>query len=447
LTVDELRAEVEAGRVEEVVVALPDLQGRLQGSRLGARHFLDHVLDEGFGACAYLLAVDVDMRTGPGYAVDADATGFGDVVLVPDRSTVRRLPWSDATALVLADPVDGAGVPLAVAPRAVLRAQLDRLAAHGLQALAGTELEFLAFRQSYDEAARRRWSRLEPLTRHNVDYALTGLGDLEQLARRIRRAMTELGLQVESARGECHPGQYEVVFRYTEALRACDEHVLYKAGAKELAAREDVALTFMPKFDGGEGNSCHVHLSLRTLDGAPVLAGDGPGGRSALMERFIAGQLACLADFTLLFAPTLNAYKRLRPGSFAPTKVAWGTDNRRCPVRVVGQGPSLRIEHRVPGGDANPHVAVAGIVAAGLHGIEHDLPLPAATRGDPAEGEAPPLPATLGEARDRWLGSEAARAAFGDDVVEHLGRAATAELDAFAQAVTDWERARGFERL
>ncbi len=446
LTVGELKAEIAAGRIEEVVVAIPDLQGRLQGSRFAARHFLDRVVRSGFGACTYLLAVDVDMRTGAGWAIDAERDGFGDMTLVPDLTTVHALPWSDATACVLADARNRDGAEVRVAPRTILRAQLDRLAADGMGAQVGTELEFLAFRGSYRDATTRHWRHLEPLTAHNTDYALTGLGELEQLARRIRRAMSALGMEIESARGECHPGQYEIVFRHTDAMTACDQHVLYKAAAKELAARDGQALTFMPKYDGGEGNSCHVHLSLRSADGRPVFTDHGPTGRSALMDSFLAGQLACLADFTLLFAPTVNAYKRLCPGSFAPSSVAWGIDNRRCAIRVVGEGESLRFEHRVGGGDVNPYLAVAAIIAAGLHGVQQELALPPPTEGPPAADTAP-LPRTLEQARERWLRSSAARAAFGDDVVEHLARAAQAELDAFASSVTDWERERGFQRL
>lgn len=446
LTVAELQRDIAAGRVEEVVVALPDLQGRLQGSRIGARHFIDRVLCSGFGACTYLLAVDVDMRTCPGWDADTRRAGYGDLTLMPDLTTLRAMPWSDATACVLADAVDRDGRSVEIAPRTILRAQLERLAAAGLHAQVGTELEFLAFRPSYRESAGARWRDLEPLTAHNSDYQLVGVGELEDLARRIRRAMIAIGMEVESARGECHPGQYEIVFRHAAAMTACDQHVLYKAGAKELAAREGRALTFMAKYDTGEGNSCHVHLSLRTADGTPAFADDGPTGRSPLMDRFLAGQLACLSDFTLLFAPTVNAYKRLRAGSFAPAAVAWGIDNRRCAIRVVGHGESLRFEHRVGGGDVNPYLAVAAIVAAGLHGLQHDLQLPAPADGPPP-ATAPRLPATLEQARERWLHSRRACAAFGDDVVEHLARSAQAELDGFAASVTDWERERGFARL
>gem|GEM_PF-427697 len=376
--------------------------------------------------------------------VSATVRGYRDTF--PELATLRTMPWSDATACVLADARNHDGSEVCAAPRTILRAQLNRLAADGLGAQVGTELEFLAFHGSYREAATLRWRNLEALTAHDSDYALTGLGDLEQLARRIRRVMTDLGMQIESARGECHPGQYEIVFRHADAMTACDQHVLYKAAAKELAARDGHALTFMPKYDAGEGNSCHVHLSLRSVDGTPVFADDGTTGRSALMDAFVAGQLACLADFTLLFAPTVNAYKRLCPGSFAPSAVAWGIDNRRCAIRVVGAGESLRFEHRVGGGDVNPYLAVAAVIAAGLHGVQHELALPAPTAGPPP-AEAPRLPQTLEQARERWLQSSDARAAFGDDVVEHLARAAQAELDAFATSVTDWERERGFERL
>ncbi|GAA2384810.1 glutamine synthetase family protein [Streptomyces glaucosporus] len=447
---EQLRAEAEAGRVEEVIVAVPDLQGRLMGSRLSVPHFLDEAARQGFGACLYLLSTDVEMDTGPGYAVDAWNSGFGDFVLRPDPATLRtRLPWDDGTALVLADAVWPGGAPVEVAPRRVLRVQLDRLAERGLAAHAGTELEFLAFTASYREAWERRYSGLRPATRYNTDYSLQGLEGIEPVVRRIRREMVRAGLVLETARAECHPGQYEIVFRYTEAMTTCDNHVFFKNGAKQIAAAEGVALTFMPKFDGGEGNSCHVHLSLRGTDGTPVLADGGAGdGMSELMRHFVAGQLACLPDLVLLMAPNVNSYKRLQPGAFAPTGIAWGPDNRTCPVRVVGSGPSLRIEHRVPGGDANPYLAVAAMVAAGLYGIDNRLPLPAPHTGNAlADTAVPRLPATLGEALHRWETSEIAPKLFGEEVVAHYARAARAELSAFERAVTDWERMRGFERL
>ncbi|MFC5722231.1 glutamine synthetase family protein [Streptomyces gamaensis] len=446
---DRLRTEAAAGRLDEVVVAVPDLQGRLQGSRLAAPYFLDEAAANGFNACVYLLATDAEMNTGPGYAIDAWQSGFGDFVLRPDAGTVRTPGWDPGTAVVLADAHWPGGAPVRVAPRRVLREQLDRLAARGLAAFAGTELEFLVFDDSYATAWENHYHDLKPATRYNVDYSLQGLDGIEPLVRRIRREMTAAGLRMETARAEVHPGQYEIVFRYDEAMTTCDNHVFFKNGVKQIAAQEGRAVTFMPKFDAGEGNSCHIHLSLRGTDGTPVLAdAQAEDGMSDLMRHFIAGQLACLADFTLLMAPNINSYKRLRPGAFAPTGIGWGRDNRTCPVRVVGTGSSLRIEHRVPGGDANPYLAVAAVIAAGLYGIENELPLPEPHASNAlADPAVPRLPGTLTEALRRWEHSETAAKAFGEDVVGHLATAARAELEAFESAVTDWERVRGFERL
>ncbi|MBB6350962.1 glutamine synthetase family protein [Nonomuraea muscovyensis] len=444
LTYEELRH-----RAEEVIVSVPDLQGRLQGSRLSVPYFLEEVARQGFGACVYLLASDVEMGTGPGYAIDAWNSGFGDFVLRPDPATLRPLPWDPGTALVLADAVWPGGEPVEVAPRRILRTQLDRLAERGLTAFAGTELEFLVFRDTYRDAWERRYHGLETATRYNVDYSLQGLAEIEPVVRRIRREMVRAGLPMETARGECHAGQYEIVFRYDEAMATCDKHVLFKNGAKQIAAQEGVALTFMPKFDEGEGNSCHVHLSLRGTDGTAVFADEAAGdGMAELMRHFVAGQLACLPELTLLMAPNVNSYKRLRPGAFAPTGITWGRDNRTCPIRVVGSGASLRIEHRVPGGDANPYLALAAMVAAGLYGIENRLPLPAPHEANAlADPSVPRLPATLAEALRLWEGGELAAKVFGDAVVRHYAQAARAELEAFETAVTDWERMRGFERL
>ncbi|MFI8849977.1 glutamine synthetase family protein [Streptomyces sp. NPDC053499] len=446
---ERLRAEADAGQVEEVIVSVPDLQGRLQGSRLSVPHFLDEAAQSGFGACLYLLASDVEMDTGPGYAIDAWRSGFGDFVLRPDPATLRDLPWDEGSALVLADAHWPDGRAVEVAPRQVLRGQLDRLAERGLAAFAGTELEFLVFRESYRQAWDRRYHGLETATAYNVDYSLQGLAEIEPVVRRIRREMVRAGLTMETARAECHAGQYEIVFRYDEAMATCDNHVFFKNGAKHIASQEGVALTFMPKFDEGEGNSCHIHLSLRGTDGSAVLADPSAAdGMSELMRHFVAGQLACLPDFALLMAPNINSYKRLQPGGFAPVGVAWGRDNRTCPVRVVGSGHSMRIEHRAPGGDANPYLAVAAAVAAGLYGIENRLPLPephaANALTDPS---VPRLPTTLTEAVHRWENSEITAKVFGESVVAHYAQAARTELAAFESSVTDWERVRGFERL
>jgi glutamine synthetase len=446
MPLDQLWADVESAAVDNVIVAVPDLQGRLQGSRLDPEHFRDTVLKQGFEACVYLLAVDVEMNTRAGYAVDADAAGFGDMVLVPDLATLRRLPWDPATALVLADARQPDGQPVRVAPRQVLRAQLDRLAARGLTALAGTELEFVLFKESFQQAWDADYRGLTPATRYNVDYSLAGVAEVDPVVRKIRNAMRETGMRLESARGEVHPGQYEIVFRYDEALRTCDNHAVYKTGARQLAAAEGMALTFMAKYDAGEGNSCHVHLSLRDRDGGPAFAGTD-GDMSIFMRHFVAGQLACMSEFALLSAPNVNSYKRLAPDAFAPTAIAWGRDNRTCPVRVIGRGESLRIEYRVPGGDANPYLAVASIIAAGLHGVDRELPLPAPFVGNAFSSGLPRLPETLAESVALWEASDVARDAFGADIVGHYATAGRAELAAYQREVTDWERRRGFERL
>ncbi|WP_219927199.1 glutamine synthetase family protein [Prauserella shujinwangii] len=447
LTLDRLRELVEAGTVDTVLVAMTDMQGRLQGKRCAAEYFLNEVVDHATEACNYLLAVDVEMNTVAGFEISSWERGYGDCVLRPDLGTLRLLPWHEGTALVLCDVEWVAGGEVSVSPRQVLRRQLDRLAERGLAAYVGTELEFIVFDDSYEDAWRRGYRGLDPANQYNVDYSMLGTARVEPLLRRIRNEMAGAGMYVESAKGECNPGQHEIAFRFAEALATCDNHSIYKTGAKEIAAQEGKSLTFMAKYNEREGNSCHIHISLRSTEGEPVLAGDGPGGFSKLMEHFLAGQLACLREFTYLFAPNINSYKRYVPGSFAPTAVAWGTDNRTCALRVVGHGDSLRVENRVPGGDVNPYLAVAALVAAGLHGIENELPLEPELSGNAYKSDKPTVPATLRDAA-RLLGeSKLARAAFGDDVVEHYLNAARIEQAAFDAAVTDWERVRGFERL
>ncbi|OZM73067.1 glutamine synthetase [Amycolatopsis antarctica] len=447
LTLDGLRELVAAGEVDTVLVAITDMQGRLQGKRCAAEYFLNEVVPHATEACNYLLAVDVEMNTVGGYEVSSWDRGYGDFVLRPDFATLRRIPWQEGTALVLADVewVGGGEVP--VSPRQILRRQLDRLAAHGLTAFAGTELEFIVFDDTYEQAWNRGYRGLTPANQYNVDYSMLGTARLEPLLRRIRNEMTGAGMYVESAKGECNPGQQEIAFRYADAMTTCDNHSVYKSGAKEIAAQEGRSLTFMAKYDEREGNSCHIHLSVRSVGGEAVLAGDGPGGFSPLMEHFLAGQLACLREFTYFLAPNVNSYKRFVPGSFAPTAAAWGIDNRTCALRVVGHGESLRMENRVPGGDVNPYLAVAALIASGLHGIEHELTLEPEFTGNAYTSGKPTVPTTLHEAAALLKGSERAREAFGEDVVKHYLNAARVELAAFGAAVTDWERVRGFERL
>lgn len=448
LTVDELRRRVDAGEIDTVVLAFTDMQGRLQGKRFAARFFLDDVLEHGSEGCNYLLAVDVDLNTVDGYAMSSWERGYGDFCMHADTATLRRTPWSPGTALITADLAWHDGTPVVASPRQILRRQLDRLGDRGWTAYAGTELEFMVFKDSYEDAWSRGYRDMTPANQYNVDYSVLGTGRVEPLLRRIRNEMGAAGMTVESAKGECNLGQHEIAFRYDEALTTCDQHAVYKTGAKEIAAQEGMALTFMAKYDEREGNSCHIHLSLRGADGAPVLAdGTGEYGMSPLMRHFLAGQLAALRDFTLLYAPNINSYKRFRPGSFAPTAVAWGPDNRTCALRVIGHGHGHRLENRLPGGDVNPYLAVAGMVAAGLYGIEHELELPEACTGNAYAGDAEHVPTTLREAAELWERSPIARAAFGDEVVEHYLHMARVELDAYDSAVTDWERFRSFERM
>jgi glutamine synthetase len=447
LTLDDLRSLAGAGRVDTVLIAITDMQGRLQGKRCTVRWFLDEVAPHAAEACSYLLAVDVDMNTVDGYALSSWERGYGDFVVKPDLTTLRLLPWQEGTALVLCDLQWRDGRPVTASPRQILRRQLDRLADRGLVPYVGTELEFMVFQDGYEDAWRRGYRDMAPANQYNVDYSLVGTGRVEPLLRRIRLGMEGAGLYVESAKGECNLGQHEIAFRYDRALATCDNHSIYKTGAKEIAHQAGMSLTFMAKFDEREGNSCHIHISLRSPDGDPVLAGDGPHGFSPIMEHFLAGQLACLAELTYFLAPNINSYKRYVPGSFAPTAIAWGLDNRTCALRVVGHGPSLRVENRVPGGDVNPYLAVAALIAAGLHGIERELPLESQFTGNAYTSGRPQVPATLRDAAQRFADSKLARAAFGEDVVEHYVNAARVELAAYDAAVTDWERFRGFERL
>lgn len=447
LTAAELDAAIDSGEIDTVIVAFPDAQGRLVGKRVSGRFWQDTVLPHGAEACNYLLSVDVDVNTVEGYTMSSWEKGYGDMTLVPDLDTLRRIPWQPGTALVMADLGWEGGDAVAQSPRSILSAQRARLAERGLTAFAGTELEFIVFDDGFREAWAKRYQGLRASTDYNVDYNLLATTRLEPLLRDIRLGMDGAGMYCEGVKGECNDGQQEISFRYAEVLETADNHTIYKNGAKEIADRHGKSLTFMAKFDQREGNSCHIHLSVRGADGEAVMAGEGDHGFSPLMGHWIAGILATLREFTLLYAPTINSYKRYAKGSFAPTGVAWGVDNRTCALRVVGHGASLRVENRVPGGDVNPYLAIAAIIAGGLHGIENELPLPAPLTGNAYDSDVAHLPTTLREAAALFERSDVARAAFGDDVVAHYLNQARIEVEAYDAAVTDWERIRGFERL
>jgi glutamine synthetase len=443
MTLDELKADIAAGGIDTVLLAMTDMQGRLQGKRLTAPWFLQSVVDHGAEACNYLLAVDVDMNTVDGYEMSSWERGYGDFELKPDLGTLARTTWLEGTAMCLADIHWHDGTPVAASPRQILRAQLDRLAERGWAAYAATELEFMVFTDTYEQAWDSAYRNLTPANRYNVDYSLLGTARVEPLIRRIRNAMTEAGMVVENSKGECNYGQHEINFLFSDALAAADQHVIYKNAAKEMAAQEGMAITYMAKYDEREGNSCHIHLSLRGTDGAIVFDEE-----EGLFDRFVAGILAGLRDLTLFLAPNVNSYKRYAALSFAPTTVAWGHDNRTCALRVIGHGAGRRVECRVPGADVNPYLAISALIAAGLHGIDAGLELEPALEGNAYEaGERPQVPSTLRDARHLFGASAIAGDAFGQEVVDHYLNNARIELEAYDAAVTDWERFRGFERL
>jgi glutamine synthetase len=442
MRLDELREEVERGTIDTVVLAITDMQGRLMGKRLHAEHFVGDVAEHGAEGCNYLLAVDVDMTPVDGFAMASWERGYGDFVMRPDLETLRRVPWQEGTAMCLADLVWLDGSEVTASPRQILRRQLARLAERGWSAAAGTELEFIVFRDSYEQAYDKDYRDLVPANQYNIDYSLLGTARVEPLIRRIRNCMHSAGLVVEDSKGECNLGQHEINFHYSDALTTADHHVIYKNGAKEIAAEMGMAITYMAKFNEREGNSCHIHFSLADAEG-PLFAREPP-----TFDSFLAGQLGALRELTLMLAPNINSYKRYAAGSFAPTAIAWGHDNRTCALRVVGHGPSLRFENRAGGADLNPYLALSALIAAGLHGVDNGLPLEPVFEGDAYKAEhLPRLPTSLQAARDLFAESEIARAAFGEDVVAHYVNAADVELAAFGSAVTDWERQRGFERL
>jgi glutamine synthetase len=352
MKLEELREEVAKGTIDTVLLAITDMQGRLMGKRLTARHFLEEVAEHGAEGCNYLLAVDVDMTPVDGFAMASWAGGYGDFVMRPDLDTLRLVPWQEATALCIADVLWHDGSDVVASPRQVLRGQLARLAERGWGAAAGTELEFMLFRDSYEEAYHKGYRTLEPANLFNSDYSLLATARVEPLIRRIRNSMEGAGMPVEDSKGECNFGQHEINFHYADALSTADRHVIYKNGAKEIAAEMGMAITYMAKFDQREGNSCHIHFSLTDKDG-PLFARD-----KATFDAFLAGQLAGLRELTLLLAPNVNSYKRYAAGSFAPTAVAWGHDNRTCALRVVGHGGGLRFENRAGGADLNPYMAL-----------------------------------------------------------------------------------------
>ena len=436
LTLDELRADES---LDTVVVAFTDMQGRLMGKRLHRDFFLQDATEHVEG-CNYLLALEMEMDPVPGYELASWERGYGDFVMRPDLATLRRIPWVEGNALVLADVTWEDGSPVAPSPRQVLRAQIERLAAHGYEARFGSELEFYLLKESYAEAHERHYRGLTPSVPYILDYHVLATTYDEPFIRKVRNGMQAAGLQVENSKGEAWPGQQEINFRYADALTTADNHVIYKNGAKELAHLNGCSISVMAKPDHTWiGNSCHVHGSL-WRDGEPAFTDE------ALFGRFLAGWIACARELALFVAPNVNSYKRYAAGSWAPTTLAWGNDNRTCGFRVVGHGRSKRVETRIPGGDVNPYLALAALIAAGLHGLERELEPPPPLEGNAYESDADRFPSTLREAIAALEEGTMARAAFGDQVVDHYLNYGRTEQRLFDQVVTCYERERFFER-
>ncbi len=439
------------GSIETVVVAFPDVLGRLMGKRFTFDFFRDAVLASGTHACNYLLTVDVEQNPLPGFELTSWDKGYGDFHLAPDLSTLRPVPWQPATAIVLADVAQDDHAAVAEAPRAALRGQLARLAERGLSARAASELEFFLYRESHGACMAKGWRDLDPTSPYLIDYNLVQTSNVEPLMARVRKQLTQAGVVVEGTKGEWGKGQHEINLLYCEALEAADRHVLLKHGMKEMAAQDGCAITFMAKpYTDEAGSSCHVHLSLWDADGRENrFAGGGQGGQpSRLFRQFLGGLVTYARELSCFFAPTVNSYKRYQKGSWAPTALVWAMDNRTTGFRVVGEGRSLRIENRMPGADANPYLAYAGMIAAGLAGVAEELDC-----GEPygknayADDSLVTLPSSLAEAAELLDGSRVAREAFGDRVIDFHVHTARLEAAAAGRAVTDWERARYFERV
>ncbi len=449
MQLDQLRTAVAAGTIDTVVVGFTDHYGRTMGKRFDADFFLEHGATDGTHACDYLLTVDMEMEPVEGYAFSNWTTGYGDFHLVPDLETLRTAGWTERTAFVLCDVIDDSThSPVSVAPRSILRRQIEALADDGFTAMAASELEFFLFRESYRRAHEKGFRDLESAGWYVEDYDLLQGSRVEDYVGAARRALRASGIPVENSKGEAAVGQHELNVRYADALTMADRHVVMKQAMKELADAQGVSVTFMAKPDAAQpGSSCHIHLSLWDGD-RNAFVGPGDQDRSDLFRWFLGGWMHHAADLTVCYAPTVNSYKRYQRQSWAPTRIAWSTDNRTAGFRIVGTGAGLRIENRIPGADVNPYLAYAAAIASGLDGIRNRIEPPDELRGDVyAADDVATVPSTLHEARDRFVASADARRLLGDDVVEHYGHHLAQELAAADAAVTDWEMRRYFERI
>jgi glutamine synthetase len=442
LSLDELREDVAAGVVDTVIACFTDMQGRLMGKRLDAEFFLaENEAGHPGEGCNYLLALEMEMDPVPGYAIASWERGYGDFGLRADLSTLRRIPWHEATAMVQCDVEWHDGTPVAPSPRQVLKAQVEKARALGLEPMFGSELEFFLFRETYLEAHAKHYHDLTPSVPYILDYHILAASFDEPFLRTVRTAMKAAGMIVESSKGEAWAGQHEINFKFRDALRTADDHVVYKTGLKEIAHQRGCSVTFMAKpHHEWVGSSCHIHSSL-WRDGENAFAGE-----SELFRHYLAGQIECLGDLAIFVAPVVNSYKRFAAGSWAPTTLAWGYDNRTCGFRVVGHGSACRPETRIPGADANPYLAFAALLAAGLYGIEEKLELKPAFEGNAYESDVERFPHALRDAIARLESSDIARRLLGDEVIDHYLNYARTEQELFDKTVTGYERERMFER-
>jgi glutamine synthetase len=450
LTLDELKAETTSGAIDTVVVAMTDMAGQLVGKRFHARYFVDGGAEETH-ACDYLLANDIDMEPVPGYAAASWDRGYGDFVLKPDLSTLRRIPWLEGTALVLADVLDHHGDPVPHSPRAVLKRQLDRLSALNMRAFFASELEFYLFDESHAAIAARDFREPKTAGRYIEDYHIFQTTKEEPVMRAIRNGLEGAGIPVENSKGEWGPGQEEINVRYAEAMVMADRHVILKNAIKEIAHGQGKAVTFMAKWRYDlAGSSSHIHQSLRDETGIATLFADAEGehGMSLLMRRYLAGQLTHAPEISYFLAPFINSYKRFQAGTFAPTRAVWSVDNRTSGFRLCGaHSKAIRVECRIGGADLNPYLAFAALIASGLAGIEGEMELEPEFAGDAYRGKRlREIPKTLRAATGELRKSKMLRAALGDAVVDHYVHAAEWEQFEYDRRITDWELRRGFER-
>ena len=447
LSLDELRKEGEEGTIDNVVTAFTDMQGRLFGKRIELDYFLDEAVDHGVEGCNYLLALDMEMEPVPGYEMANWEKGYGDFGIAPDMSTLRRIPWLDRTAMVLADVVEHDGGPVVASPRQVLIAVYEKAMEMGFTPYAASELEFYLYKESYAEAWEKGFNDLTPTIPYILDYHILATTMDENVIGQIRRGMQGAGIPVEFSKGEAWNGQHEINFRYADAVTAADRHTIYKNGVKEIAFLNDISASFMAKPSEKDiGSSCHLHQSLVGDDGKSVFV-DDDGEETDTFRHFLGGMRDHIRELALFIAPSVNSYKRYAAESWAPTSVSWGRDNRTCGFRIVGHGQSRRVECRIPGADANPYLAFAALLAAGLDGIEKGTDPGPELKGNAYEAaEAEPFPSSLREAKELWDGSDFVAVAFGEAVKDHYSNYARYEQQEFDQVVTDYERRRMFER-